>query len=524
MTPIQYHERTKHHLDRYAAHLGYFDWDNQPDPFRTYKGAERFALERTPPHDEPSYDAIFDPTRSHARPVDYRSVSQLFYDSLALSAWKQQGDRKWALRCNPSSGNLHPVEAYLLAPAIAGMTEQPGLFHYAPYIHALEHRASGTEDVPTDAVIVGLTTIYWRESWKYGERAFRYCQLDLGHAIGAVAAAAAVLGWRTFAIDDIDDDAAAALLGIADQTGPEAEHPERLLYLVPHSLPPAPVALRAAGETFAGSPNRLSKNHHDWPIIETVGAAARRTRTAPNRFEREAEPAAFGHDDVPAREILRRRRSAPAFDGKTRIELDTFARMMGAVLPGHCPINALSSPASLHLALFVHRVSDLAPGLYMLVRNPADGERLQTACHRRFAWRRPDGCPDDLPLFLLETGDERETAKTLSGHQDIAADGVFALAMIADFTARLEANGAWDYRRLHWEAGIIGQVLYLEAEAAGIRGTGIGCYFDDAMHDRLGIQGHAFQSLYHFTVGAPVDDPRIQSIPAYAHLEDAVRP
>ncbi len=32
---------------------------------------------------------------------------------------------------------------------------------------------------------------------------------------------------------------------------------------------------------------------------------------------------------------------------------------------------------------------------------------------------------------------------------------------------------------LHWETGMIGQVLYLQAEAAGVRATGIGCYFDD---------------------------------------------
>ncbi|MGZ8193672.1 MAG: nitroreductase, partial [Methylobacter sp.] len=68
------------------------------------------------------------------------------------------------------------------------------------------------------------------------------------------------------------------------------------------------------------------------------------------------------------------------------------------------------------------------------------------------------------------------------------------------------------------ECGLIGQVLYLEAEAAGIRGTGIGCYFDDSVHEILGIQGHEFQSLYHFTVGKPVEDKRLQTLPAYAHL------
>jgi hypothetical protein len=63
---------------------------------------------------------------------------------------------------------------------------------------------------------------------------------------------------------------------------------------------------------------------------------------------------------------------------------------------------------------------------------------------------------------------------------------------------------------------VLGQVLYLEAEAAGVRGTGIGCFFDDAMHALLGLEGDAFQSLYHFTVGGPVEDPRLATLAPYA--------
>jgi hypothetical protein len=59
-------------------------------------------------------------------------------------------------------------------------------------------------------------------------------------------------------------------------------------------------------------------------------------------------------------------------------------------------------------------------------------------------------------------------------------------------------------------------VLYLEAEAAGIRGTGIGCFFDVEMHALLGLQGSAWQSLYHFTAGGALEDARLTSLPAYA--------
>jgi hypothetical protein len=75
-------------------------------------------------------------------------------------------------------------------------------------------------------------------------------------------------------------------------------------------------------------------------------------------------------------------------------------------------------------------------------------------------------------------------------------------------------------RNLFWEAGLLGQVLYLEAEEAGIRATGIGCYFDDPVHEVFGITSHDWQSLYLFTVGGPVEDTRLTTLPAYA---DALR-
>ena len=74
------------------------------------------------------------------------------------------------------------------------------------------------------------------------------------------------------------------------------------------------------------------------------------------------------------------------------------------------------------------------------------------------------------------------------------------------------------YPRLFWETGVIGQVLYLEAEAAGIRGTGIGCFFDDAVHRTIGIEDHSWQSLYHFTIGGMVEETRLETEPAYNHL------
>lgn len=65
------------------------------------------------------------------------------------------------------------------------------------------------------------------------------------------------------------------------------------------------------------------------------------------------------------------------------------------------------------------------------------------------------------------------SAAAIACGQAIAADGCFALAMLADL--RDLPGAPWLYRRLFWETGAIGQTLYLEAEALGIAATGIGC-------------------------------------------------
>ena len=132
-----------------------------------------------------------------------------------------------------------------------------------------------------------------------------------------------------------------------------------------------------------------------------------------------------------------------------------------------------------------------------------------------FDWARVETAPEHLPLYRLALGDVRDLGRAVSCQQDIAADGAFSLGMIAEFEPRLRASGAHFYRRLYWECGAIGQVLYLEAEAHERRATGIGCFFDPLVHELLGLRTEGFQSLYHLAVGQPVDDARLTTLPAY---------
>jgi SagB-type dehydrogenase family enzyme len=294
---MRYHERTKHHFNRFAPGPGQLDWANQPDPFRRYAEAPLTRLPILKEDEEPlspRYDSLYEPGTVASVPVSLRALSRLLEYALALSAWKQAGGTRWALRVNPSSGNLHPTEGYVLVGGIAELGEKPGLFHYAPAEHGLERRADCppalfgrlTRGLAAGGFLVGLSSVYWREAWKYGERAFRYCQHDAGHAIGTLRIAAATLGWSARVLEGVADATIEALLGLdrdADFEGAERESAEVVMALWPGDATAVPLHLdmqlvkELARQRWYGKANRLSpQNPVPWEIIDIVSAASRK--------------------------------------------------------------------------------------------------------------------------------------------------------------------------------------------------------------------------------------------------------
>ena len=562
---IRYHIQTKHHFNRYARALGYLDWANQPDPFRRFAGAPLVSLPLLPSDEDPvspAYDAIYQSGVVACQPVNVPSLSRFFEFALALSAWKKAGESEWALRSNPSSGNLHPTEGYVVLPQFDGLNLKPGLYHYAPKEHGLELRAEfSVEQIarlltpfPPGAFLFGLTSVHWREAWKYGERAFRYCNHDVGHAIGTARIAAATLGWKMALLDGLAQHTTAMFLG-TDRTddfqGVEPEHPDCLAVIwpledvrrealwvrgrqgeIPLFLDPN-VVKKLAECTWHGKANCLSREHGvHWNIIDEVAEASWKTgsneRTVEVLLDQTTPHALPLTPHGPsAGQIIRQRRSAVSFDGKTSISAATFFHMMQLVMPQSdkpqlerpMPWDVWPYEPAIHLMLFVHRVDGLKPGLYFLVRDPQKLSFIQQSMNPELTWTPAPDCPEDLPLYWLLEGDAKKLAAQVSCHQDIAGDGAFSFGMLAEFEGRLREGGAWWYPRLFWESGLLGQVLYLEAEAAGVRATGIGCFFDDPVHEIAAVKGLSLQSLYHFTIGGPVEDRRLMTLPPYGHVK-----
>jgi SagB-type dehydrogenase family enzyme len=473
------------------------------------------------------------------------NISKFLELALGLAAVKRAGGSTWTVRMNPSSGNLHPTECYLVIPNLGGLN---GVFHYNPYLHALEK----IRDLPpqgariikehykTGGLLLILTSIPWRESWKYGERALRYCLLDAGHAVGSIRFSANLRGWRVKHLNGTGDKELIKLLGFDKVPFPEGEeeYPELALFVfpqaagdVPRDIPTELVKLLKKAPIL-GRPSILSPQRVLWKLVYETLEAIEKPETAPRKFFYKNPPPRFLlKPAIPVAErVIRLRRSGHIYDPEAYISKEAFWQILDRTLSRNdfSPFDVEISPDYTTLIGSVHRVEGIPKGLYAFVRNPQLLRLLKKRLSPAFLWKRVDD-----RLYLLAEGDFSKEFGYLSCMQDIASDGAFALSMLALFEPVIE-RAPWEYRTLHYEAGLVGQALYVEATALGLKGTGIGCFFDDLIHEFLGLAkverpfglepegievDRTFQVVYNFTVGVAYEDPRIETFEPYLHLK-----
>ncbi len=421
-----------------------------PAPFRHYEGV-------------PVIDLPGDPKLAALNWIDF--LSGLLFYSASISATKQTiSGQRYALRVNPSSGNLHPTEFHVACPQ--------GLYHYRVSSHMLEQRAAG--DYGTLRLL--LSTIAWREAWKYQSRAYRYCLHDLGHAWQSLALTAQAMGCNATAVGNFNDDELGRWYGLADDEWP-------MLLVEIRGAPEFPPA--ATREWFGGIPNKLSSEVIRYPLIEEMHAATKKMR-AENACWKGDAPTPPGSPSIhDYAEIVRRRRSALDFRGG--MESISYEQLLTLLdLATRPSLDAdFAADRYIELYIYVHRVRDLAPGVYKY-------------------W------PDEARLELLKSGDQRVMAAALSLGQDLAGNSCVTFSMIGHLERAAETHGDRGYRYVHFQAGAIGQRLYLTAESLGFQSTGIGAFFDDAVHEYLGIDRESGrQVVYHFACGYAVKDERI---------------
>jgi SagB-type dehydrogenase family enzyme len=454
-----YHEATKHTVEKLAASRHYLDWDTMPDPFRHYEGVPVLDLPSdAPPPDADALDILSGGLGRPNASGSAQLLSQLLFHSAAISATKviPSMDYSYALRVNPSSGNLHPTEFHFATRRLPDWPD--GLYHYRPSSHAAEQRAIGDYTLGHGTLVFFLTSIAWREAWKYRERAYRYCLLDIGHAAESLVLAARASGYHSHFTAGFDDGQLTRMLGVED------EWPMLIVALegVPREHRAAPPR-----RFLGGIPNQLSKEQIDYPLINRIHTATKAPATSDPSFP---PPAIALRSAARFAPVVRNRRSALDFRGGAE---SIPAGELQCLL-------ACSTYDLITLYAYVHRVRDMEPGVY---------------CNGN----------------LLMPGDQRVSAAALSLSQNLAGNSCVTFSMVADLERAAALYGDRGYRYAFFEAGMIGQRLYIVSEALGFNATGIGAFYDDAVHQYLGLAPAQGQVIYHFACGYAVKDNRISA-------------
>jgi SagB-type dehydrogenase family enzyme len=491
MTWREYHEATKHSIESLAQSRRGLDWANMPDPFRHYEGVPVLDLPPDPPEPQmPAVDVLQGALGATSAGDGPTFLSQLLFYSAAISATKRTpSGYSYAMRVNPSSGNLHPTEFHFVTKGLKGWLD--GLYHYDSSRHMAEQRGHGDFEMKlaggSAPIVFILTSIAWREAWKYGDRAYRYCLHDMGHAWQALALAARSLGCRSFATGHFPDDEVTQLCRLNND-----EWPMLIVSLHGKSIP---VRTADVGETvwLGGLANQLSDEPICHPLIDRIHAATKLRNSERSGGIPVGEPAPMGFGEIklpsPASstrtfgEVARMRRSALDFrGGEQAISLAQLSTIL--TLTAQPFFADFAGTRFVQLYLYVHRVSGLQPGLY------------------RF-WQDRD------ELEQISRGDQRVAAAGLSLGQDLAGNACVAFSMIGDLDRAVRTYGDRGYRYAHFEAGAIGHQLYLAAEALGMGATGIGAFYDDQVHHYLNLVPEQGQVVYHFAIGYPATDPRL---------------
>lgn len=472
-----YHDETKHSRLSVAARRGGLDWSTQPEVFKQYPGAEVVDLPTDFPEVAMSAGEAIEKRRRRVgslapAELSLKKLSLLLHLTNGVTGKLTYPGLEYHLRAAPSAGALYPTATYLLVNEVAGL--RPGLYHYRVNGHKLHRLREGklAEElaaavargslVKRSSVVFIFSGIFYRSSWKYRERSYRYCLLDAGHLAGNLSLGAAALGYDTVLLGRFDDRKANRLLGLEE--GREgvlliaalgraaglnaASVSESVFSAAPKQFEPGKTPLLSLmhGHTYLSNPGKGRGKRRPPPDIVRKIYPGKQLIVLPRKFNR-------GDQLVPT---LERRRSVRKFSN-TKMTLQNFSSMLyfacgttGKSM--HDP--SVEDNNALHFYVAANNVKDLARGVYYY--------------HR-----------DKHALSLIKKGDFRYATHAVSLFQRVVGDSAMVVIKTIDLKRLSQRGGDRGYRYAVLDAGSAGNNLYVQGVALNLGVTGIGAFFDD---------------------------------------------
>jgi len=411
-----FHHATDHSYLSVRKNAFFLDWQTQPLAFKSY------------PHFYPRFKIS-----------DYEALDELNLIGV-ITYSKEYPTGKHLLRATPSAGALYPCEIYLQIRGIKGLVS--GIYHYEPRSATLvllhELNRDGVEyyfpyQTSQKGISFLISSLYFRSSWKYRDRAIRYILLDSGHQLGAINAYLELTNSPSRIEFDFDKHALNEAFGFRDDEMFTAS----IHATTPTTTPTTPLTQTlpfVAGCDYLETNASIEKGYCESAIYAD-------------------EPIALGVffegvEKQALKDAIIQRRSIRAFRMQS-ISKEAFDFIMEGLF-------GFATTHNIELFYTIHRVDGMAQGLY-----------------------RNEEC--------IVQGDFSQKSRYLALEQNLGGQSAFTLYFTSSDVAK--------YQKVSILSGFIAHIIYLRATMEEIGCSGIGAYYDDETKAFLKTQNNILYLL-----------------------------
>ena len=414
-------------------------------------------------------------------------ISRLLYFTCGITHIQETPQGPIYRRAAPSAGALYPSEVYLAARDADGLTD--GIHSYQAANHTLVPVLEGDFGLDIEEscfrhaatlrarVILMVTAMFSRSSWRYLERAYRRILLDSGHVLGNIVAYAPHERFDAVTVAGFCDDALNQLLFLDSREEaaflvvPLIERGESRRTRI-NSAFPLP-SRRHVHEADRLSDQGVMQLLHERSSIVPDQKLTRGRRspsdTGRNRLGDESvstidlpETARLSH--LP--DVIVQRRSTRKF----ACEGISLSKLGGILHYAYAPARlyydfergvrvqdcCFLDPTILDTIVLIHQVDGVPPGIY-------------------------DLDPRDMTLTTRREGEFREAFGYACLGQELGRDAAAVVIHIANLERAVKRYGDRAYRYLHLDAGHLGQRMNLAATFSRIGVSGIAGFFDEEL-------------------------------------------
>lgn len=501
---LTFHEETKHSelSVRMSAH--HLDWENKPSPFKVYRNLPSIPLPRDFPIPwEASIRATKGvPAKIMGKRVDIEVLAEILFFSAGLTRKIAVGSEPYYMRAAPATGALYPIELYVISGEIPSLNA--GVYHFNPLDFALvrlrdgdfrrELGAACLEEGLTSPVTVALTSLAWRNAWKYGARSYRHWFWDSGVIAANLLAtcsseglvAKLVVGFVDSEVDRLlglgkGKEATVALAQIGVGFGEKIEQTRGETPLLALEVEPTSkeeVEYSAIWKANEASAIRALAEVREWRQSFKSLRSGNRTNppTFPLRPLSEEDPSI-----PPLGEVILRRGSTRRFAH----EYISFERLSTIIEAAAADIPLDFFPIKETLTdfyLIVNQVEGLPSGSYFF-----------------------DGATRSLEQ--LKEGQFRKMSGYLCLEQPLFGDASAVFYLMTNLRHVTSSLGNRGYRAAQFEAGVRAGKIYLSSYSLGLGASG-STFYDDAVTEFFSPHAEEKSTMIAVGVGVPAYSAR----------------